>query len=165
MWTVSLALLLLQPTGAMFEDQADNIDWYRQNLGRAAHAIFLSANTQRLAIIATESSVLAALDLRSGSIAWRQVLPVGESVIALHTNGRVLLSLSSTPAGAFVRLWSIQGALLWDALLPPKAGAKAMLPPDALFAGPGVVVAWCESITAFDYAVGDVAWCAQKKRH
>ena len=82
MWTVSL-LLLLQPSAAMFEDQADNIDWYRQNLGRAAHALFLSASTQRLAIIATESSVLAALDLRSGSIAWRQVLPVGQSVTAL----------------------------------------------------------------------------------
>ena len=156
MWTLSL-LLLLRPTAAMFEDQADNIDWYRQNLGRATHALFHSANTQRLAIIATELSVLAALDLRSGSIAWRQVLPVGESVTALQTNGKVLLSLSSTPAGAFVRLWSMQGALLWDALLP-KAGVQAMLPPHALFAGPSVVVAWGESVTAFDYAVGDVAW-------
>ena len=155
---VSLLLLLLQPSAAMFEDQADNIDWYRQNLGRAAHALFLSASTQRLAIIATESSVLAALDLRSGGIAWRQVLPEGENVTALQTNGQVLLSLSSTPEGAFVRLWSLQGALLWDALLPSTAGAKAVLPPDALFAGPGVVVAWGGSVTAFDFAVGDVAW-------
>ena len=155
---VSLLLLLLQPSAAMFEDQADNIDWYRQNLGRAAHAPFLSASTQRLAIIATESSVLAALDLRSGGIAWRQVLPEGENVTALQTNGQVLLSLSSTPESAFVRLWSLQGALLWDALLPSTAGAKAVLPPDALFAGPGVVVAWGGSVTAFDFAVGDVAW-------
>ena len=151
-------LLLLTPTAAMFEDQADNIDWHRQNLGRAAHALFHSENTQRLAIIATESSVLAALDLRSGSVAWRQVLPVGESVTSLQTNGKVLLSLSTTPAGAFVRLWSMRGAMLWDALLPPSAGAKEMLPPDALFAGPGVVVSWGDSVTAFDYNVGDVAW-------
>ena len=151
-------LLLLTPTAAMFEDQADNIDWHRQNLGRAAHALFHSENTQRLAIIATESSVLAALDLRSGSVSWRQVLPVGESVTSLQTNGKVLLSLSTTPAGAFVRLWSMRGAMLWDALLPPSTGAKEMLPPDALFAGPGVVVSWGDSVTAFDYNVGDVAW-------
>ena len=164
MWAVPF-LLLLQPTAAMFEDQADTTDWYRQNLGRATHALFHSANTQRLAIIATESSVLAALDLRSGSIAWRQVLPVGESVTALQTNGRVLLSLSSTPSGAFVRLWSMQGALLWDALLPPMAGVTDPPPPDALFTGPGLVVTWCESVTAFDYAAGDVVWCAQDTPH
>ena len=159
----------------------------RQNLGRTTHALFHSASTQRLAIVATEASVLAALDLRSGSISWRQVrvgcggrqeqaridgeraphpprgaqvLPVGENVTALQTNGRALLSLSTTAGGAFVRLWSMQGALLWDALLPPAAGGAALPPPAAVFAGPGVVVAWSDSVTAFDYAAGDVAWCA-----
>ena len=38
--------------------------------------------------------MVAGLDLRTGNIAWRQVLPVGESVAILRAHGKGLLSVS-----------------------------------------------------------------------
>ena len=129
----------------------------RQNIGRATNALFHSTGNQRLAIVSTEQAVLAALDLRTGEVAWRQVLPAGENVTAIQNNGRALLSLSTTAAGAYVRLWSLQGALLWDALIPAKEG-KVSVAPEAAFVAGSVVVAWGDSVTAFEYGGGDVTW-------
>ena len=158
MQLMRLALVaLLGSALAMFEDQADKIDWCRQNIGRATSALFHSTGNQRLAIVSTEQAVLAALDLRTGAVAWRQVLPDGENVTAIQNNGRALLSLSTATAGAYVRLWSLQGALLWDALIPAKEG-KASVAPEAVFIAGSVVVAWGDSVTAFEYGGGDVTW-------
>ena len=71
---VSLLALAALPTGSALitEQQLGAVDWYRQYLGRVIHAVFAPANRPRV-YVASEAGALAALNLRNGSVVWRQV--------------------------------------------------------------------------------------------
>ena len=155
-----LVLSLLPAARGLFEDQAGKVDWYRQHVGRVRHALFHSAGSQRLALVATEPGVIAGLDLRTGGVAWRSVLGAGEEVALLQAQGKALLSLSVGESGAFVRLWGMLGGLTWDAHLPRVAtpAATATAPPDAIVAGGMVVVCWQSTVKAFHLGTGELLW-------
>jgi outer membrane protein assembly factor BamB len=68
-----LALAMLSPSSALItEQQLGAVDWHRQYLGRVTDAVFAPANRPRV-YVASEPGAIAALNLRNGSIVWRQV--------------------------------------------------------------------------------------------
>ena len=68
-----LALAALSTGSALItEQQLGAVDWYRQYLGRVTHAVFAPANRPRV-YVASEAGAVAALNLRNGSVVWRQV--------------------------------------------------------------------------------------------
>ena len=155
----ALALLHAPTTRALYEDQAGKVDWYRQQIGAAKLALFHAAGQQRLALVATEPGVIAGIDLRNGNVAWRQVLPKGESVTALRPYGKGLLSLSVSPRGAFVRLWGMMGGLIWDAHVPATRALESDTPsPSLAISGSSVAVAWQSTIRALHGGTGELAW-------
>lgn len=133
---------------------------YRKHIGKVSHALFHATGQQRLALVATEASVVAGLDLRSGSIVWRSVLSAHEKVMLLQLHGKVLLSVSSGVSGAFVRAWGVLGGLAWDAHIPhvpsPAEGAEGA--PDAVVAGGTVIVCWQSRVRAFHIGTGELLW-------
>ena len=155
-----LALTFLATSRALFEDQAGRVDWCRQHVGKVSHAQFLSAGQQRLALVATESGVVAGVDLRTGAVAWRSVLTAGQSVALLQPHGKMLLSVSTSIAGAFVRLWGAPlGGLAWDAHIPRVMAARgAALPPDAIITGGIVFVCWQSVVRAIHLGNGELLW-------
>ena len=70
--------ILLQATvvKGIFEDQAGQRDWKRENIGNIKSAVFQA----RRVFVSTDSNVVAALGIKSGKIEWRHVLPAGKIV-------------------------------------------------------------------------------------
>lgn len=132
---------------------------YRQQIGEAKHALFHATGQQRLALVATEPGVLAGIDLRNGQIAWRQVLPAGELVTSISQQGKGLLSVSVAAGGAFVRLWSSMGGLVWDAHMPVQLTPGVDSPaPSIASAGSSVIVGWQKALRAFHSGTGELLW-------
>lgn len=66
-------LALASPAAAIItESQLGDADWLQKFVGRITHARFAASGRPR-AYVATESNVLACLNLRNGDIVWRQV--------------------------------------------------------------------------------------------
>lgn len=122
--------------------------------------MFHSSGPQRLALVATEMSVIAGVDLRSGSIAWRQILRADETVSVFQEHGKSLLSVGVCHEGVFVRLWSMQGNLLWDAFMPGGTDVSSAAP-SATVVGNAVFVSWSSSTCAFQRTTGANLWYAQ----
>lgn len=105
MWAgrLTLAAALLTccfvSTAAIFEEQAGEYDWHRQQIGRITIAQFAARSRSR-AFVATEAAVVAALDLRDGSVIWRQVLEESEHIqqLVLLPKPAAVATLS-TPSG------------------------------------------------------------------
>ena len=57
---------------ALYEEQAGFLDWHKENIGRVTHAQFAFRGREKV-FVATASSVVASLETKDGSIAWRQV--------------------------------------------------------------------------------------------
>eukprot|EP00808_Paulinella_micropora_P010476 g38498.t1 len=111
---------LLLPSLAMFEEQAGEIDWTREQVGVPEYAVF--NHQSRRVCVGTASSVLAALSTKTGELLWRQVLPAHEQLAALQPlpaskqeDAVVSLSLAEGGLGVALRTWRVKdGALLWD---------------------------------------------------
>ncbi|KAL3906934.1 MAG: hypothetical protein SGPRY_010361, partial [Prymnesium sp.] len=142
----------------LYEDQVDKIDWCAQHIGRVTHSLFHSSGPHRTALVATELGVIAGVDLRQSTLAWRQVLPTDEKVVDLQQSGKVLVSLGVAPAGLFIRLWSTLGSLVWDHLVPGPSDSST---PIVQFVGKMIVVAWKSDVIAFDGTNGAQVWCVQ----
>jgi len=65
-------LALIGSASALFEEQAGFLDWHKENIGSVTHAQFAFRGREKV-FVATASSVIASLDTKDGSIAWRQV--------------------------------------------------------------------------------------------
>jgi len=65
--------LLIGSGSALFEEQAGFLDWHKENIGSVTHAHFAFRGRERV-FVATSSAVIASLDTKDGSIAWRQVI-------------------------------------------------------------------------------------------
>lgn len=139
-----VCLLLLLPWTtvlAIYEDQAGQTDWYQQHIGGVSFAEFAFRSRERV-FVATDSNVVASLDLRDGSVAWRQVLAASDTVEALGLLPKpaAVVTLSSDREnGEYLRLWQAHdGALLWEQLLDwtvseqPRATASATAKPALL---------------------------------
>lgn len=111
------------------------------------HADFHTVESRRLLLVSTDASIVAAVDAATNQTAWRHVLPGGERVVSqvLHTRAGQLLVGSVTPEGALMaRLWTVGGALLWDAHVPAPPPSAAVHKPTASFVGDSAdVLALC----------------------
>ncbi|KAK9816030.1 hypothetical protein WJX74_010737, partial [Apatococcus lobatus] len=105
---------------AIFEDQAGQNDWYQQHIGGVSFAEFAFRSRERV-FLATEANVVSSLDLRDGSIAWRQVLVESDTVkaLALLPKPPAVATLSASgPSEEYLRLWQAHdGGLLWERLV------------------------------------------------
>ena len=115
---VLLSLIFWNHCLGLYEDQVGLFDWRQSYLGKVKFSFFdVSSHSSKRLFVGTESNVIAALNSRTGSIIWRQVLEESEQALdSLLYRDNVLVSSSS--AGKFIRLWDTSnGALLWEALV------------------------------------------------
>ena len=95
--------LTLSVASAIFEDQVDVFDWHQEHIGAAKVVKYEGAR----AFVGTEAGVIASLNVRTGTTAWRFMLPPGEELdqIVLLPKQRSVLVLSD--AG---KHWQVLGA-------------------------------------------------------
>lgn len=102
----------------LFEDQVGMYDWHQQYIGRVKLAEFQTQTQRKRVFVATELNVLAALNLRTGQIAWRRVLGDNDAIDAMKIFGKYVVTLSG--GGRLLRGWSVaDGVLQWDATVLP----------------------------------------------
>ena len=115
-----LLLCLLATTNAMFADEVGVRDWLLKHVGKVTHASY----KHREMFGATESGALFKVLSRTGRVAWRQVLPAGETTDVLLLNKQTLFTVSAATGHAY--MWqATDGALLWDRHLPTSAPSAA----------------------------------------
>eukprot|EP00897_Mesotaenium_endlicherianum_P002317 jgi/Mesen1/2112/ME000151S01365 len=112
----------------LYEDQVGMYDWHQQYIGRVKLAAFQTAGQRKRVYVATEQNVLAALNLRTGGLAWRHVFGPSDVIQALDVFGRYVVTVSE--GGRLIRAWSvIDGGLVWDTTL--TLAAAPGLPPSS----------------------------------
>ncbi|XP_029195823.2 ER membrane protein complex subunit 1-like [Acropora millepora] len=101
----------------LYEDQVGLFDWRQSYLGKVKFSFFdVSAHSSKRLFVGTESNVIAALNSRTGSIIWRQVLEEKEGKLDTLLNRESTL-ISSSNSGKFLRSWDTSnGALLWESI-------------------------------------------------
>ena len=118
-----LLCVLATTTNAMFADEVGVRDWLLKHVGKVTHASY----KHREMFGATESGALFKVLSRTGRVAWRQVLPAGETTDVLLLNKQTLFTVSAATGHAY--MWqATDGALLWDRHLStgaPSASASA----------------------------------------
>ena len=103
--------------GLLHPDQVGERDWSLEQIGGVNYASF----SGRYMTIGTNSGVVARLMTRSGAIQWRTVLPGNERVDAFALHKKTVLTFSKETKKA--SMWqSVDGSLLWDAILPGASG-------------------------------------------
>ncbi|CAI5492903.1 unnamed protein product [Closterium sp. Naga37s-1] len=109
----------------LYEDQVGTYDWVQPRIGGVRFAAFLTSSQRKRVLVGTDRNVIAALNLRTGDVAWRRVLGDKDTLHALDMGGRYLVTLSGTEAAA-VRAWAVpDGTLAWENMLPLPAAAAA----------------------------------------
>ncbi|KAL9950542.1 hypothetical protein ACROYT_G043054 [Oculina patagonica] len=114
---VFLSFIIWKHSLGLYADQVGLFDWRQSYVGKVKFSFFdVSTHSSKRLFVGTESNVIAALNSRTGSIIWRQVLEESEGVLdALLYRDNVLVSSSS--AGKFIRSWDTNnGGLLWEAV-------------------------------------------------
>ncbi|CAI5483835.1 unnamed protein product [Closterium sp. Yama58-4] len=108
----------------LYEDQVGAYDWVQPRIGGVRFAAFLTSSQRKRVLVGTDRNVIAALNLRTGDIAWRRVLGDKDTLHALDMGGRYLVTLSGTEAAA-VRAWAVpDGTLAWETMLPLPSAAE-----------------------------------------
>lgn len=99
------------------EEQAAQHSWHQKYIGKAQQVLFAFKGRDRC-FVSTEANAVASLDLRDGSIVWRQTLLEEDIIdgIALLPKPAAVVSLSQQ--GQTLRGWHAgDGALLWELFL------------------------------------------------
>ncbi len=102
---------------AVSEEQAAQHSWHQKYIGKAKQILFAFKGRDRC-FVSTESNAVASVDLRDGSIVWRQTLLEDDAIdgIALVPKPAAVVSLSQQ--GQTLRAWHAgDGALLWELFL------------------------------------------------
>ena len=108
MAAAAAALLLLaavQGCAGLYEDQAGQRDWAVKNVGGVLHAR-QQLPKGRLVAVGTDAGVVAAVNVRSGTLAWRRVMPDGETVHGVQVSAFSVFSLSGCVFCSCV-FWSV----------------------------------------------------------
>lgn len=98
-------LLLPALVTCLYKDQVDKFDWINTYIGKLKFAEFDSV---KRVVIATEENVVASLHLKTGLIAWRQVLedPATNSIAFMNVN-KVITTVSGNSNLYYVRGWDV----------------------------------------------------------
>lgn len=121
-----LIFITLKQSKGLYEDQIGLFDWRQSYIGKVKFSFFdVSTHSSKRLFVGTEANVVAALNSRTGSIIWRQVLEEKEGKLdtLLYRDNTLV---SSSNAGKFIRSWDTSnGALLWEAIgKSPSPSAK-----------------------------------------
>lgn len=112
---IILFVISLKQCIGLYEDQVGLFDWRQSYLGKVKFSYFdVSTHSSKRLFVGTESNVIAAINSRTGSIIWRQVLEEKEGMLdtLLYRDNTLI---SSSNAGKFIRSWdTTNGALLWE---------------------------------------------------
>lgn len=109
-------LALLASTAALYEDQVGIDNWLQQHVGRV-HEAHVSG---RRVFVTTDQNVLAALHLKTGDVAWRQIFGEADVIDHMIVTASAVYTLSR--GGGQLRAWGVQeGDLLWEHQLFPGA--------------------------------------------
>lgn len=125
---VSLIILCqFSPSYGLYEDQIGKFDWRVLHVGNVKFAEFDMVSSIKKVFVATEENVIAALNLKSGSIMWRQVLEKNEhgKIHFMNITSDAIVTVSgNNPFN--VRGWDLNGGfLLWDWSIPHSSLAKS----------------------------------------
>ncbi|XP_076819491.1 ER membrane protein complex subunit 1-like [Clavelina lepadiformis] len=99
---------------ALYEDQIGKFDWKKELLGRVEHAVFdSSVSLNKHGFVTTEKGAIACINMRTGEVKWRRILPESDRQITYLAHVRDGLVVVSTKGMA--RLWdSASGILKWE---------------------------------------------------
>lgn len=127
---VFLSLINWKLCLGLFEDQVGLFDWRQSYLGKVKFSYFdVSTQSSKRLFVGTESNVVAALNSRTGSIIWRQVLEESEGALDTLLYRENLL-VSSSSNGKYLRSWDTSnGALLWESLARSASSVKEVTSP------------------------------------
>ncbi|CAH8434876.1 unnamed protein product [Schistosoma haematobium] len=112
-----LALLALS-VNAIYEDQVDVLDWNQKFVGKVKYSkLKFDGTTPKNYFVGSELNVISSINLKDGSIVWRQVLDEDGELTGFELCGNKLFSLSSKH-GTKLRAWDIKfGGVLWEILI------------------------------------------------
>eukprot|EP00955_Chlamydomonas_euryale_P098597 365157-Chlamydomonas_euryale.AAC.23 len=123
---LALALLLasLAPSAhALYQDLAGTFDWHLANVGPITCGGLHGSKPR--AFVGSTQDVVASLQLRDGSIAWRRVLPEKLDDVVVLEDPALVLSVSGS--GSRVRAWDQGDAgMRWEAFIGGPANAVAV---------------------------------------
>lgn len=126
-----ICLLAAATSGrAISEEQANQHSWYQQHIGKPIKVLFAFKGRDRC-FLSTVANVVASVDLRDGSIVWRQTFLESDSIddIALIPKPAAVSSVSDH--GRTLRAWHAgDGALLWETVLSSRVSSNADQPED-----------------------------------
>ncbi|CAH8442657.1 unnamed protein product [Heterobilharzia americana] len=116
----SLLLFICYAFGvsAIYEDQVNVFDWLQKYTGKVRYSkIRFDGYTPKSYYIGSELNVISSVSLKDGSLAWRQVLEEGGTLIAFELCDNRLFSISSKD-GTKLRAWDAKsGSIFWEASL------------------------------------------------
>ncbi|CAH8434529.1 unnamed protein product [Schistosoma mattheei] len=112
-----LALLALS-VNAIYEDQVNVLDWNQKFVGKVKYSkLKFDGTTPKNYFVGSELNVISSINLKDGSIVWRQVLDEDGELTGFELCGNKLFSLSSKH-GTKLRAWDIKfGGVLWEILI------------------------------------------------
>lgn len=98
-------------------------DFVLKNIGKVSSAVFHPDASKKRVFVTTDAGALAALDVKSGEVVWRQMPSAHARVVRLFGNQVATLS----GGRGHLSVWDAQsGALIWDRMvLDSAAGDEA----------------------------------------
>ncbi|XP_067005032.2 ER membrane protein complex subunit 1 isoform X2 [Anabrus simplex] len=112
---ICVFLVFFQFSLCLYEDQIGKFDWRQTYVGKVKFAEFDAISPIKKVFVATEENVIAALNLKSGHILWRQVLEKDKQGVVhyMTINSDVLITVSGENP-TVVRHWDLSGGFLTD---------------------------------------------------
>ncbi|XP_030843106.1 ER membrane protein complex subunit 1 [Strongylocentrotus purpuratus] len=160
---VIVLLTGLQPSNALFEDQIGKFDWRHQYVGNVKFSAFEQSKHKRQIYVATESNVLASINL-AGQLNWRHILQRGQQGVInsmLYSSADAgIVTLSGR--GRLLRLWNATtGYLKWESPVSPEAAAVSSSGATAMQVNSeskNVIVAVKNHVFSYAFKSGRRAW-------
>ena len=123
-WCLVLFLLtFLKPLNALYRDQDGKYNWISHHIGQYKA---VAACGSRLAVM-TDDGVLASLNPRDGQIYWRKVFEDGEKIHSISCARMAVVAVTSNAlSSSRVRVFSEQGAQMWEHIYGPLSASSAL---------------------------------------
>ncbi|TNN16586.1 ER membrane protein complex subunit 1 isoform 1 [Schistosoma japonicum] len=103
---------------AIYEDQVNVLDWLQKFTGKIKFSkLKFDGATPKNYYVGSNLNVISSINLKDGSIVWRQVLEEGGLLTSFELCGNRLFSISSKQ-GTKLRAWDAKfGGILWEVLI------------------------------------------------
>ncbi|XP_063965131.1 ER membrane protein complex subunit 1-like [Lytechinus pictus] len=153
----------LQFSSALFEDQIGKFDWRHQYVGSVKFSAFEQSKHRRQLYVATESNVLASINL-AGQLNWRHIFQSGHSGVInsmLYSSADAgIITLSG--GGRLLRLWNATtGYLKWESPVTPETDGLSSTEAKAIQVNSeskNVIVAVKNHVFSYAFKSGRRAW-------